>query len=82
VQELTEMITKESNQAGLVLPVTLQSTEVIEERKADLARCVTLLHVMAAMCETFGTECLSDNTQILLFVKVQRIMKFFSLEST
>ncbi|KAK7114233.1 transport and Golgi organization protein 6 homolog [Littorina saxatilis] len=69
LKELTEMISTETQQPDIVLPASLQRSEVREKKRGELTRRVTLLHLLASICETFGSECLSDNTQILLFVK-------------
>ncbi|XP_076469852.1 transport and Golgi organization protein 6 homolog [Babylonia areolata] len=69
LKEMTEMITKETQQSDIVLPASALRSEVREEKQGELMRRVTVLHLLASICETFGSECLSDNTHILLFVK-------------
>ena len=69
------MITKESQQDDIILPASAQRSEVREQKREELTRRVNLLHLLAAICETFGAECLSDNTQILLFVKVRQLVQ-------
>ncbi|KAL8570495.1 hypothetical protein ACOMHN_034530 [Nucella lapillus] len=62
---MTDIISKETQHKDIVLPVRLHN----EEKKQELKRWTTLLHQIASICETFGAECLTDNTHILLFVK-------------
>ena len=64
------MISKETQEPDVILPASMERSEVREMKRRELMRRVTLLHLLASICETFGSECLSDNTQILLFVKV------------
>ena len=64
------MISKETQEPDVILPASMERSEVREMKRGELMRRVTLLHLLASICETFGSECLSDNTQILLFVKV------------
>ena len=68
------MISKETQEPDVILPASMERSEVREMKRGELMRRVTLLHLLAAICETFGSECLSDNTQILLFVKVYTAM--------
>ncbi|KAK7483036.1 hypothetical protein BaRGS_00025699 [Batillaria attramentaria] len=70
LKELTEMISFEAQLSDIVLPARVERSEVREQKVLDLERRVTLLHLLASICETFGSECLTDTRQILLFVKV------------
>ena len=67
------MISKETQEPDVILPASMERSEVREMKRRELMRRVTLLHLLASICETFGSECLSDNTQILLFVKVYSV---------
>lgn len=72
-QELTEIVSRETQQAGVVLPARVERLEVKVEKEKELRKKVTLLHLLASICETFGSECLVKPSQILLFVKVKSL---------
>lgn len=62
----------ETQQKEVLLPVHLERCDIMEKKKEDLTKRVTLLHLLAAICETFGSECLTNTNQTLLFVKVRK----------
>lgn len=64
------MISLETHPSGVVLPARVERAEVRQQKAEELRRRVTLLHLLASICETFGSECLTDTRQILSFVKV------------